>query len=120
MNKARKTNSSRLLLGMTVALTLCATQPLYAYCAGGVVGGVATVYKCDNTCFSWPSNLQRYSKQGCVIICCPDGSKEYNPASCDSTTWSADHDFLGRSICCDTTYSAGDWYTNYSCAPAGE
>lgn len=120
MNRARKTNSSRLLLGMTVALSLCATQPLYAYCAGGFVGGTATVYRCDNNCPDNPGRLVKYYKTGCVIICCPGWAMEYNPATCDQTTWNVSTDVLGRVNCCDPWRWQGEEYTGFDCAPAGE
>jgi hypothetical protein len=106
---------------MTVALSLCATQPLYAYCAGGVTLGPSTVYKCMNTCGNDLTKIQQYHKRNCQIICCPDGSFQYVPVTCSDSTWVRSKNGWGIDICCDASMAEGfEFVRGLNCSPAGE
>ncbi len=81
---ATKQLRNRLTAGALALLVALSAQPIHAYCIGGVVSGVHDVYKCMNTCPDFGrGNFKKYVRKNCVIVCCPDGTAQYNFITCD-------------------------------------
>lgn len=95
-NESLKSNRVRILAGLALVVVALGSQPLFAWCEGGVVSGVHNVYKCDETCWGGaPNQLSMWVRRNCVIVCCPDGTAMYNTINCDNEEW----DFM-EGVCC--------------------
>lgn len=113
-------NYARFVSGLALLVAVLVSNYAYAYCAGGVVSGTTTVYKCDGSgCSSTADpNYQRYRwyLSDCAYICCPDGSVEIGWLTCTESSWQPhrDCDICGQNCCHSSEYSV---YAYVQCDP---